>query len=104
LKLTTYLYLVPRSRKRGAISPLPQYTFMAWCSVKTPGQRRCQWSIYNCKEHVCEVCVREFGGHVPLCNRGLEYCSNSVLSSEFLKSISSSLFLANSPYNLNASV
>jgi hypothetical protein len=29
-----YLHLVPRSRMRGAILPLPQYVFMAWCSVK----------------------------------------------------------------------
>jgi hypothetical protein len=33
--LTTYLHFVPRSRMRGAIHPLPQYVFMAWCSVKT---------------------------------------------------------------------
>jgi hypothetical protein len=34
VKLTTHLHLVPRSRMRGAIPPLPQYAFMAWCSVK----------------------------------------------------------------------
>jgi hypothetical protein len=34
VKLTTYLHLVPRSRMRGAIPPLPQYVFMAWCLVK----------------------------------------------------------------------
>jgi hypothetical protein len=28
------LHLVPRSRMRGVISPLPQYIFMAWCLVK----------------------------------------------------------------------
>jgi hypothetical protein len=28
------LHLVPRSRMRGAIPPLPQYVFMAWCLVK----------------------------------------------------------------------
>jgi hypothetical protein len=28
------LHLVPRSRMRGAIPPLPQYIFMAWCLVK----------------------------------------------------------------------
>jgi hypothetical protein len=33
-KLTTHLHLVPRSRMRGGISPLSQYAFMAWCSVK----------------------------------------------------------------------
>jgi hypothetical protein len=29
---------MPRSRMRGAIPPLPPYTFMAWCSVKAQGQ------------------------------------------------------------------
>jgi len=36
--LTTLLYLVRRSRIRGAIPPLPQYAFIAWCSVKAQGQ------------------------------------------------------------------
>jgi hypothetical protein len=30
-KLTTHLHLAPKLRMRGAISPLPQYVFMAWC-------------------------------------------------------------------------
>jgi hypothetical protein len=34
VKLTTHLHLVPRSRVGGAIPPLPQYIFMAWCLVK----------------------------------------------------------------------
>jgi hypothetical protein len=34
VKLTTHLHLVPRSRIRGAIPPLPQYVFMAWWLVK----------------------------------------------------------------------
>jgi len=34
MNLTTHLHLVPRSRMRGTILPLPQYAFMAWCSVK----------------------------------------------------------------------
>jgi hypothetical protein len=34
LKLTTHLHLVPKSRMHGAIPPLPQYAFTAWCSVK----------------------------------------------------------------------
>jgi hypothetical protein len=39
VKLTTPLYLVPRPNMSGAISPLPQYAFMTWCSVKikSPG-------------------------------------------------------------------
>jgi hypothetical protein len=28
------------SRMRGAVSPLPQYPFMAWCSVKKQGQTK----------------------------------------------------------------
>jgi hypothetical protein len=34
VKLTTHLHLVPRSRMRGAIPPLPLYVFMAWYLVK----------------------------------------------------------------------
>jgi hypothetical protein len=34
VRLTTHLHRVPRSRMRGAILPLPQYAFKAWCSVK----------------------------------------------------------------------
>jgi len=33
VKLNTHLHLVPRSRMRGTIPPLPQHAFMAWCSV-----------------------------------------------------------------------
>jgi hypothetical protein len=31
---TQSLITMSRSRVRGAIPPLPQYVFMAWCSVK----------------------------------------------------------------------
>jgi hypothetical protein len=34
VKLTTHLHLAPRLRMRVAISPIPQYVFMAWCLVK----------------------------------------------------------------------
>jgi hypothetical protein len=39
VKLTTQLSLVPRSKNGWTIPPLPQYAFMAWCSVtkKTQG-------------------------------------------------------------------
>jgi len=37
VKLTTQSHLVPRLRTRGAVLPLPQYVFMAWCSVKCRG-------------------------------------------------------------------
>jgi hypothetical protein len=35
--LTTNLNVVPWSRTRGAIPPLPQCAFMVWCSVKAQG-------------------------------------------------------------------
>jgi hypothetical protein len=38
VKLTTHFHLIPTSRMRGAIPPLPQYAFMAWYSVKEEGQ------------------------------------------------------------------
>jgi len=34
VKLTIHRHLVPRSRMYSAITPLPQYAFMAWCLVK----------------------------------------------------------------------
>jgi hypothetical protein len=34
VKLTTHLHLVPRSRMRGAIPPLPLFFFMAWWLVR----------------------------------------------------------------------
>jgi len=34
VKLTTHFHLVPRSRMPGAVPPLLQYAFMAWCSAK----------------------------------------------------------------------
>jgi hypothetical protein len=37
MKLTTHFHLVPTSRRRGVIPPLPQYAFMAWCSLKSTG-------------------------------------------------------------------
>jgi hypothetical protein len=34
VKLTTHIHLAPRSKNAWAIHLLPQYSFMAWCSVK----------------------------------------------------------------------
>jgi hypothetical protein len=31
VKLTSHIHVVPRLSIRGAIPPLPQYVFMAWC-------------------------------------------------------------------------
>jgi len=54
VKLTTHLYLMPRSRMAGTMNPLPQHAFMAWCSVKKETQeqlylyltpRSSEWSL-----------------------------------------------------------
>jgi hypothetical protein len=46
VKLTTHFHLVPRLRVSGAIPPLLQYTFMAWCSVKA--QNNFTFYILHC--------------------------------------------------------
>jgi len=38
VKLTTHLHRVSGLRMHGAILPLPQHAFIAWCSVKAQGQ------------------------------------------------------------------
>jgi hypothetical protein len=38
VKPTTHFHPLPRTRMRGAIAPVPQYAFMAWCTVKIQGQ------------------------------------------------------------------
>jgi hypothetical protein len=39
-RLTIHLHLVPKSRMRGAIPPLPLYVFMAWCFTSPRDQKR----------------------------------------------------------------
>jgi diadenosine tetraphosphate (Ap4A) HIT family hydrolase len=34
VNLTTHLHLVPRSKNEWSYTSTPQYSFMAWCSVK----------------------------------------------------------------------
>jgi hypothetical protein len=46
VKLITHLHLVPRPRMRGAIHSLPQYAFMACCSVK---KKKAQGLLYFSK-------------------------------------------------------
>jgi hypothetical protein len=42
VKLTTHLHLVPRLSICGAIPPLLQYVFMAWCLVKQRDRMKIQ--------------------------------------------------------------
>jgi hypothetical protein len=37
VKLTTHLHLVPTSKNEWIYTSIPQYAFMAWCSVKHRG-------------------------------------------------------------------
>jgi hypothetical protein len=48
-KLTTHLHLVPKLM-RGAISPLPQYVFMAWCFVKHRDNFTFTFCVFNSME------------------------------------------------------
>jgi hypothetical protein len=34
VKLITHLHLVPRSKNEWSYTSIPQYAFIAWCSVK----------------------------------------------------------------------
>jgi hypothetical protein len=47
VKLTTHLHLVPRWRIRGSIPALPQYAFMAWCSVKKSTETTLPYPIWK---------------------------------------------------------
>jgi hypothetical protein len=38
MKLTTHFHLVLRSKNTWSYASIPQYTFMAWFSVKAEGQ------------------------------------------------------------------
>jgi hypothetical protein len=59
------IHLVPRSRMLGAISPLPQYTFMAWCIVKAQGHY-IQFKLRSHKSaKSCKLCL-EFKVKVKL--------------------------------------
>jgi hypothetical protein len=68
VKLTPHLHLVPRSRKHGAILPLPQYAFMASCSVK----KKVQGQLYLYHPDPCRV--RSVFSYFPdVSKRGLWY-------------------------------
>jgi hypothetical protein len=47
MKLTTHLHQCWGQRMSGAIPPLLQYAFMAWCSVKSTGTTFCLSSILS---------------------------------------------------------
>jgi hypothetical protein len=47
MKLTTHLHPVPRSKMCGAIPPLPQYSFMAWFSIKEKHRDNFTFYLFN---------------------------------------------------------
>jgi hypothetical protein len=66
VKLIIHLHLVPRSRMFGAISPLPHYALMVWCSVKAQEQLYLYLyssarilSFLNCKYRLPETCIQK---------------------------------------------
>jgi hypothetical protein len=62
MKLTIHLHLVPRSRMLGAIPPLPQYAFMAWCPVKAQGQLSLPLRLSSQRFHIFSHFYWENGG------------------------------------------
>jgi hypothetical protein len=48
---------VPRSRMRGAIPPLPQYAFMAWCLVKQRDIFTFTFYIHICRSRTRHITV-----------------------------------------------
>jgi hypothetical protein len=85
---------------RGAIPPLPQYAFMAWCLVKTQGQLHLYFTIFTllnecgtadsdtvCSKHriVCVCHRRRDAGQVrfmrlPLISADNQHSSNAPCS------------------------
>jgi hypothetical protein len=53
VKLTTHLHLVIRSKSEWGSTFIPQYTFMAWCSVKgtlpLPSWKHIKWEDIQVK-------------------------------------------------------
>jgi len=82
MKLNTHIHLVPKSRMCGAIPPLPQHTFMVWCSVKAVEQvynypTICRWGSYLPLTRSCTI-LKEYQST----GSGLdqEVCMSSVYS------------------------
>jgi hypothetical protein len=68
VKLTTHLHLVPSSRMRGAIPPLPQYIFMLWCLV-THKENFAFYLLCADNESVTKVFhLSPFSGEICICD------------------------------------
>jgi hypothetical protein len=70
MKLPTHLRLMLRSIMHGAIPPLPQYTFMAWCPVKSTGTTLpvCLFVLFNWNWRFLPVAKFKMQGTLPPCS------------------------------------
>jgi hypothetical protein len=59
VKLTTHLYLVPRSNNAWSCTSTPLYAFKAWCSVKAQGQLY-PFNLQNQELKYMSMCI-----HIP---------------------------------------
>jgi hypothetical protein len=60
VKRNIHLNLQPRFRMRGAIPPLPQYVFMAWCLIKHRGELCLTFTLNICgSTDYLEVCFKQ---------------------------------------------
>jgi hypothetical protein len=73
-------HLVPRSRIRGAISPLLQYAFTVWCSVKAQGQLCLYFHRTSCHNHHNYQHIIMMYGHRPRIKNPLSPAFNSSFS------------------------
>jgi hypothetical protein len=67
VKLTTHLHIMPRSRMHGAIPPLPQYIFMAWCLVKHRDNFTLPFTLLqkrDVKGYAGQNCLTEINGGI----------------------------------------
>jgi hypothetical protein len=51
----------------GAVPPLPQYTFMAWCSLKTQGLIYLNISFYSLLHNIVSSCLLSINVKIKLC-------------------------------------
>jgi hypothetical protein len=68
---------------RGAIPPLPQYAFMAWCLVKHRDRNQQQMNFEA--NEVCKIAKNAFGKSVY---SNMEYTYNAVFIMKFSRAIS----------------
>jgi hypothetical protein len=94
MKLTTHLPLVPRSRMWSYTSP-PQYSFMAWCSVKAQGNFTFTLPLPdNVERCVVPSWLNVSENIVFSCHCNIQWCVHCMLIRLTIGSVSCKLVMA----------